>query len=94
MREKIQQQSIDILALTETWLKVKECSDFIIRDISHSTPRSTGTDGGGISLLYRKDLKIEQLETNAFKSFEFKELLLHPRASISVLLLFISPEYP
>ena len=34
--------------------------------------RSSGT-GGGIGLLYRKDLKIEQLET-VFKSFEFKEL--------------------
>ena len=33
-------------------------------------------------MLYRKDLKNEQLETNVFKSFEFKELLLHSRASI------------
>ena len=42
--------------------------------------RSSGT-GGGTGLLYRKDLKIEQLET-VFKSFEFKELLLHSSASI------------
>ena len=33
-------------------------------------------------MLYRKDLKIEQLETNVCKSFEFKELLLHSSASI------------
>ena len=33
-------------------------------------------------MLHRKDLKIEQLETNDFKSFEFKELLLHSSASI------------
>ena len=35
--------------------------------------RSSGT-GGGIGLLYRKHQKIEQLETNVFKSFEFTEL--------------------
>ena len=66
-----------------------KCSDFIIRDISptgyafvHIMPvRSSGT-GGGTGLLYRKDLKIEQLETNDFKSFEFKELLLHSSAFI------------
>ena len=33
-------------------------------------------------MLYRKDLKNEQLDTNEFKSFEFKELLLHSSASI------------
>ena len=33
-------------------------------------------------MLYRKDLKIEQLETNVFKSFEFKELSLPSSASI------------
>ena len=27
-------KSIDILALAETWLRAKECSDFVIRDIS------------------------------------------------------------
>ena len=43
--------------------------------------RSSGT-GGGTGLLYRKDLKNEQLDTNEFKSFEFKELLLHSSASI------------
>ena len=32
---------------------------------------ATSGTGGGIGLLYRKDLKIEQLETNVFKSFEF-----------------------
>ena len=34
------------------------------------------------ALAYRKDLNIEQLETNVFKSFEFKELLLNFSASI------------
>ena len=33
-------------------------------------------------MLYRKDLKNEQLDTNDFKPFEFKELLLHSRGSI------------
>ena len=49
--------------------------------LSISCHSSSGT-GGGTGLLYRKDLKNEQLETNVCKSFEFKELLLHSSASI------------
>ena len=80
-------KSIDILALAETWLRAKECSDFVIRDISptryafvHIMP--VGLVALAEALAYRKDLNIEQLETNVFKSFEFKELLLNFSASI------------
>ena len=80
-------KSIDILALAETWLRAKECSDFVIRDISptryafvHIMP--LGLVALAEALAYRKDLNIEQLETNVFKSFEFKELLLNFSASI------------
>ena len=38
-------------------------------------------------MLYRKDLKIEQLET-VFKSFEFKELLLGQAHLLSILFFF------
>ena len=80
-------KSIDILALAETWLRAKECSDFVIRDISptryafvHIMP--LGLVALAEALAYRKDLNIQQLETNVFKSFEFKELLLNFSASI------------
>ena len=80
-------KSIDILALAETLLRAKECSDFVIRDISptryafvHIMP--LGLVALAEALAYRKDLNIEQLETNVFKSFEFKELLLNFSASI------------
>ena len=80
-------KSIDILALAETWLRAKECSDFVIRDISptryafvHIMP--LGLVALAEALAYRKDLNIEQLETNVFKSFEFKELLLNFSVSI------------
>ena len=80
-------KSIDILALAETWLRAKECSDFVIRDISptryafvHIMP--LGLVALAEALAYREDLNIEQLETNVFKSFEFKELLLNFSASI------------
>ena len=80
-------KSIDILALAETWLRAKECSDFVIRDISptryafvHIMP--LGLVALAEALANRKDLNIEQLETNVFKSFEFKELLLNFSASI------------
>ena len=44
-----------------------------IRICPYHAIRSSG-NGGGIGLVYRKALKIEQLEINVFKSFEFKEL--------------------
>lgn len=59
IKEYVVDKNIDILALTETWLKPDECSDYIIRDISPigydfvHTPRPNGY-GGGVGLLYRK----------------------------------------
>ena len=34
IKDNLVDQSFDILALTETWLRANECSDFITRDIS------------------------------------------------------------
>lgn len=53
---------LNSLALTETWLKSDDNSDFITWDISWTgyrfahTPRISGNDGG-VVLLYRKNLK-------------------------------------
>ena len=78
IKDNLVDKSIDILALAETWLRAKECSAFIIRDISptrypfvHIMPLGlVALAEACIGLLYRKDLNIEQLET-VFKSFEF-----------------------
>ena len=89
-------KNINILALTETWLKPDDCSDYTIRDISPTgcafvhTPRSNG-DGGGVGLLYRKNLKMEQIKSDPFKSFEFQELLLHSATSIILIIVIYRP---
>ena len=87
IKDFVVDKNIDILSLTETWLKPDDRSDYTIRDISPTgyafvhTPRPNG-NGGGVGLLYRKNLKMEQIKSDPFKSFEFKELLLHSSASI------------
>ena len=73
---------IDILAITETWLKSDDDCYFTIRDICpqdyvfNHIPRTTGT-GGGVGLLFKKNLKIKKLQTRIFRSFELMEVLLH-----------------
>ena len=89
-------KNIDILGLTETWLKPDDRSVYTIRDISPTgyafvdTPRPNG-NGGGVGLLYRKNLKMEQIKSDPFKYFEFKELLLHSSASIIRIIVIYRP---
>ena len=96
IKDYVVDKKIDIFALTETWLKPDDCSDYIIRDISPTgyafvhTPRPDG-NGGGVGLLYRKNLKMEQIKSDPCKSFEFKELLLHSSASIIRIIIIYRP---
>ena len=96
IKDFVVDKNIDILALTETWLKPDDRSDYTIRDISPTgyafvhTPRPNG-NGGGVGLLYRKNLKMEQIKSDPFKSFEFKELLLHSSASIIRIIVIYRP---
>ena len=85
-----------ILALTEACLKQDDSSNYTVRDISPTgcafvhTPRHNG-NGGGVGLLYRKNLKVEQIKSDPFKPFEFKELLLHSSASIIRIIVIYRP---
>ncbi|XP_068675919.1 protocadherin Fat 4-like [Montipora foliosa] len=76
-------KDVDLFAITESWLKADESSDFVSRDIALNgygflhCPRPNGT-GGGLAVLYKSTIKIELLETpQPYKSFELMELLLH-----------------
>ena len=57
--------SIDILIITETWLSHKDCpllSSLNIDPYSFShLPRSLGTRGGGLGILYKSSLHISPL---------------------------------
>ena len=76
-------KDVDLFAITESWLKADESSDFVSRDIAPNgygflhCPRPNGT-GGGLAVLYKSTMKIELLKTpQSYKSFELMELLLH-----------------
>ena len=76
-------KDVDLFAITESWLKADESSDFVSRDIAPNRygflhcPRPNGT-GGSLAVLYKSTMKIELLKTpQPYKSFELMELLLH-----------------
>ena len=67
-------QELDIIILTETWLK----SDDHLDIIGHATPegysfvnvpRNTG-NGGGIALIHKCNIKINLIKNETFKTFE------------------------
>lgn len=75
-------KQVDFLAITETWIKPDDSSEFFIRDICRKgynflhSPRSSGS-GGGLAVLHKSNFKVEYEKNNFhFKSFEHMELLL------------------
>ncbi len=76
-------QDCDITAITETWLSKDEAkSEQNVKDMCPKgykmphKPHTTGHHGGGVGLLYKGNLNIRQLDSEAFESFEYGELLL------------------
>ena len=59
-------RDVDILAVTETWLKADECCDNITSDFTPTgytfvhSPRLNGISGG-VGMLYRTNPKVQQL---------------------------------
>ncbi|XP_068707641.1 uncharacterized protein [Montipora foliosa] len=96
IKDYVVEKKIDILALTETWLKPDDDSDYITRDITPlgycfaHTPRSSG-NGGGVAFLYRKDLKMERLKNPVFKSFECMESLLNTTSCVLRIIVVYRP---
>ena len=71
--------------------------EIILRDVTSTgytfvpSPRLNGI-GGGVGMLYRTNLKVQQLNSDPYKSFEFKELLLHSDNCISrIIMVYRSP---
>ncbi len=68
IRDYVENNKIDILALTKTWLKLGDGDEFLMRDVCpdgyvlNHVPRSFGT-GGGADLMYKCSLKIEKLKS-------------------------------
>ena len=68
IKDYVVDNKIDILAITETWLKSDDECYFTIRDIC---PQDY------VFNHIKKNLKIKKLQTRTFRSFELMEVLLH-----------------
>ena len=98
IKDLVLDNKIDMLALTETWLRSNENNDFVTRDvcpdgfvITH-IPRSAGR-GGGVGLLYKTSLKLEKLNSNHhFKSFEMQEVLLFVNSVLTRIVIIYRPQ--
>ena len=47
--------------------------------------------GGGVGMLYRTNLKVQQLKSDPYKSFDLKELLLHSDNFITLIIIVHRP---
>ena len=96
IKDYVVEKQIDMLAITETWLKAGEVSDYIIRDICPKgykfihCPREYAR-GGGIGLLFKQNLKIKKLQTRSYQSFELMELLLNANSSTYRIIVIYRP---
>ena len=98
IKDMIVEYDIDVLALTETWLRSDDSDDHIIQNICptgyelYSVPR--GSKGGGVALLYKKLLRFQKSSCvkNKFKSFEYTDLvMLHSSTSLRVVIIYRPP---
>ena len=73
--ELISDQKIDICLLSETWLCKGDTSKLSeIKELGYNTYHySRPGRGGGVAILYKKNLRLTKRKTKAFKSFEHIE---------------------
>jgi hypothetical protein len=74
-------KQIDICALTETWLSSGDRDRIVCGDILapgyqlHQEPRKKGR-GGGVAVLYKKDICVKKQHSATYSSFENMEVLI------------------
>lgn len=89
--------SLDVLALTETWLRSQD--DLIIGELTppgfilHHIPRPPATEGhGGVALLLRDQWKYDVIDAGPFSSFEVLEVVIHVRnETIRIIVIYRPP---
>ena len=73
---------LDMLAITETWLKGDDRDSRVLADLAnslldfdvHHVPRANGTAGGGICIIIRKGFEVIINKCSDFTSFEHMDL--------------------
>lgn len=96
VKDFVVDNSVDILALTETWLNASG-DDLAIGELRPSgykfihTPRE-GSNGGGVGLLFRDTLKIIDRTVGVkFKSFEFLDVSCVDTKNVRIIVVYRPP---
>ena len=77
---ELNDSNIDICAITETWLKIDD--DLTMKMVPppnyniHSTPRTTGKQGGGLALVYKNHINVSHKGIYNTETMECSEYLL------------------
>ena len=77
---ELNNSNIDIYAITETWLKIND--DLTMKIVPppnyniHSTPRTTGKQGGGLALVYKNHINVTHKGNYNTETMECSEYLL------------------
>ena len=84
------ENSIDLLILTETWLR-DQGDEVAIGELTPpghkflSSPRSSSNYGGDLGTLYREELRLQSLPTGqSFAHLNTQVLLIYPKVSITM----------
>ena len=97
VKDFVVDQDIDILALTETWLRPGSIDDVDIRTLCPTgyrffhVPRGHSR-GGGVGLLFKDTLQINSHITDTFKTFELVDIHFRTLQFIRVLLIYRPPD--
>lgn len=92
----IVERKVDLLAITETWLKSND--DAVKAECLPSTYKISdyprlNRSGGGLALIHRDDISVQEKEAGEKESFEFAEWKLATKTSKVSLILVYRPPY-
>ena len=96
IREVVNEENIELLALTETWLHEGDdnainelcCDD--LKFVGAHRPTSKGTRGGGIGFIMRKEIEVKTIQ-HSFNTFEAMTLIIGARYKVAITLLYRPP---
>ena len=98
IKDYVIETDVDVMALTETWLKPDSEPDFAIRDVTPTqyaflhNPR-INRSCGGVGLLYKSSLKVErQHQIETLKSFEYLKVILSNVTVAQTIIVYRPPQ--